>query len=91
VALSAASPAIGWRARARAHKVSGYSALHALGALHAVFFRGFDVALVKERLGDPTASAATTFHPLLIVPAVVALVVVGMIYARQLASGRDRV
>ena len=44
-----------WRARARSHKIGGYSALAALVALHAAFFRGFDVALVKSRLGDGAA------------------------------------
>jgi len=91
VMLSAMSPAIGWRARARSHKIGGYSALAALVALHAAFFRGFDVALVKSRLNDGMGIATYKFHPMLIVPAAIAVVVVAIIYGRELTRGRDHI
>lgn len=90
VMISTTSPALGWRARARAHKIGSYSALGALVLLHVTAFRGFDVALVKSRIEDATALIAYDFHPLRIVPGVFAVVVVAILYGRQLLKARDQ-
>jgi hypothetical protein len=88
VMLSAESPARRWYALARAHKIGAFSAAGALVVLHAVFFRRIDMMLLSGDAGELSGHGARSASQLLFIPAVLAVVAVGILYQRQIARAQ---